>query len=109
MASLLKSQIPHSKEPSSSNIFSGLQPLNPAFLSLNPLLSFRDFEPTMLPPLHFLEVCSCPCFEQAALGLGTYAASRVDVAPPLAMCPFVIFPPVLAPVEAAKEEPEVSE
>uniref|UniRef100_A0A803QN67 Uncharacterized protein n=1 Tax=Cannabis sativa TaxID=3483 RepID=A0A803QN67_CANSA len=109
MSSLPKNQIPYSKEPSSSNIFSGLQPLDPAFLSLNPFSSFRDLEPTTLPPLHFSEVCSCPCFEQAALGLRTYATSRVVVAPPLAMCPFAIFPPIFTPVEAAKEELEVSE
>uniref|UniRef100_A0A803QKL7 Uncharacterized protein n=1 Tax=Cannabis sativa TaxID=3483 RepID=A0A803QKL7_CANSA len=42
-------------------------------------------------------------------GLGTHASSRVEAAPPLAMCPFAIFPPILAPVEAVKEKPEVSE
>uniref|UniRef100_A0A803PYR0 Uncharacterized protein n=1 Tax=Cannabis sativa TaxID=3483 RepID=A0A803PYR0_CANSA len=48
-------------------------------------------------------------FLQAALGLGTYASSRVEPAPPLALCPFGIFPPVLAPIEEVKEGPEVSE
>uniref|UniRef100_A0A803PU67 Uncharacterized protein n=1 Tax=Cannabis sativa TaxID=3483 RepID=A0A803PU67_CANSA len=86
-----------------------LQPLDPAFLSLNPFSSFRHFEPITLPLLHFSEVYSCPCFEQVVLGLGTYAASRVEAEPPMAMCPFAIFPPVLAPVEAVKEEPKVSE
>ncbi|KAF4382099.1 hypothetical protein F8388_001244 [Cannabis sativa] len=95
--------------PSNTSAHQGLEPLDPAFLSLDPFSSFRDFEPVTFPPLHFSEVCSCPCFEQAALGLGTYATSRVEVVPPLAMCPFAVFPPVLAPVEAVKEEPEVSE
>uniref|UniRef100_A0A803PYS7 Uncharacterized protein n=1 Tax=Cannabis sativa TaxID=3483 RepID=A0A803PYS7_CANSA len=60
-------------------------------------------------PRGFPTCCRWCSKRVAALGLGTYASSRAEPAPPLALCPFAIFPPALAPVEEVKEDPEVTE
>uniref|UniRef100_A0A803PLM5 Uncharacterized protein n=1 Tax=Cannabis sativa TaxID=3483 RepID=A0A803PLM5_CANSA len=57
----------------------------------------------------FSKVCSCPCFKHASFGLGTYASSRIEPAPPLALSPFVVFHPFLTPIEEIKEALEASE